>query len=139
MISQNKTQPTSSSTDEYLQTIESEARKNDAYKLAAIMKEVTDTEPQMWGTSIVGYGKHHYKYETGREGDTVAVGFSSRKAAFTIYGLFHYEENEENIELAQRLGTHTHGKGCVYIKSLDVINLEILKQMISNAYSARND
>jgi hypothetical protein len=138
MGSQNKTQPTASPVSDYLEAVEPKTRKSDALKLAQIMKETTHVEPKMWGASIVGYGNYHYKYETGREGDTVAVGFSARKSALTIYGLFHYEENKENIKLAQKLGTHTHGKGCVYIKSLDAIDLGILRQMILNAYKARS-
>lgn len=139
MGSQNKTQPTSKSVDEYLQSIEPETRKKDSIRLAELINEVTGVDPRMWGASIVGYGNYHYKYESGREGDTVAVGFSGRKAALTIYGLFHYEHNTKNIALAQNLGTHTFAKGCVYIKKLDAINIDVLRQMISNSYLARNN
>lgn len=118
----NKTQPTKLPVVDYLQSIEYDRQRYDATELMGLMEEVTGLKPIMWGTSIVGFGSYHYVYATGREGDTVAVGFSARNAALTIYGLFHYEENKENIKLAHRLGKHTHGKGCVYIKSLDAIN-----------------
>lgn len=138
-MSENKTQPTEDSIEGYIQAIENTLRRHDAQQMLGIMQAVTHDEPVLWGASIVGFGKYHYKYESGREGDTVAVGFAARKAALVIYGLFHYAENNENIALAKQLGSHTHGKGCVYIKSLDAINLDILQQMIANAYSARNN
>ena len=71
----------------------------------------------MWGGNIVGFGAYHYAYETGHEGDTVAVGFAERKQALVLYSLFHYEQNKENITLAKLLGPGTVGKGCLYVKS----------------------
>ncbi len=99
------------------------------------MSEVTGESPQMWGSSIIGFGVHHYIYETGREGDTVKVGFAPRKQALVLYGLKFYEVN---IELLKNLGPHTSGKGCLYIKDLDAIDLPILKELILTAYASKS-
>lgn len=103
------------------------------------MEEVTGVTPVMWGTGIVGIGNNHYVYASGREGDTPAVSFAARKNKITLYGVIFYLENKENVDLAKQLGPHTHGKGCLYIKTLDGINLAILKKMIKNAYLVRSD
>lgn len=89
----------------------------------------------MWG-SIVGFGRHHYRYDSGREGDTVAVGFSPRKSAFVLYGLI---EGEPDQELTTRLGKVQFGKGCVYIKRLSDVDTGVLAQMIETAYTARHN
>lgn len=133
----NKTQETDADVSSYLRTIDNSVRRQDAEQLVKIMAEATGTEPRMWGPSIIGFGTYHYIYESGREGDTPAVGFSSRKQALVLYGIFHYEDNETNVDLAGKLGTHTSGKGCVYIKSLSDVDLSILKMLVANAYKAR--
>lgn len=133
----NKTQPNNLSVESYLNNIENELRRNDAIQLAKIMEESTKTKPTMWGPSIVGYGTHHYVYESGRSGDTVAVGFAARKKALVLYGLLFYDQNNENIDLAKTLGPHTHGKGCLYIKKLADINLDVLEKMIIAAFKHR--
>ncbi len=135
----NKTQPTMAAVTDYLNGVEHPKRKADAIALDAIMRAATGAEPTMWGPSIVGYGTHHYVYETGREGDTCAVGFAARKPSLVLYGLFHHEKSADNIEAAAQLGPHTHGKGCVYIKSLADIDAALLGAMIKRAYAARNN
>lgn len=137
--STNKTQPTDFSVDEYIKSIENIQRREDAITLAEIIKSVTNTQPVMWGSSIVGFGTYHYVYDTGREGDTPAIGFSARKQALVIYGLLHYDQNTENTTLVKSLGSFTHGKGCMYIKSLSNINQKILEQMVANAFKKRNN
>ena len=99
----NKTQPTDASVSQYLDSIEDEARRKDAKRLAKIATEVTGEKPVMWGTGIVGFGTVHYVYASGREGDTAAVGFAARKNALAIYGL---KNAEENAELLEKLGPH---------------------------------
>ena len=135
MSSQNKTQATSSSYLEYLANIENEEHKVDAVKLIQIISKVADVSPVMWGTSIVGFGKKHYKYESGREGDTFVVGFSARKVALTVYGLLH---DETSFTLVDKLGKHTQGKGCIYIKRLNEIDLSILEQLIRSSFQVDN-
>ncbi|MFT4048691.1 MAG: DUF1801 domain-containing protein [Solirubrobacterales bacterium] len=110
-------------------------RREDALALCSILEAATGVEPVMWGSSIVGFGTLHYKYPSGREGDTPVVGFSPRKAALTIYGLKSYENNAEAVE---RLGPVTTGKGCVYIKDLAAIDREMLGQLARDAFAERS-
>jgi hypothetical protein len=100
------------------------------------MARATGDEPVMWGPSIIGFGSRHYVYESGREGDTPLVAFSARKQALTIYGLFPAPDHE-NVALASTLGPHTHGKSCLYIKDLNVIDIGVLTAMITQAYHTK--
>jgi hypothetical protein len=88
----------------------------------------------MWGPSIIGFGKYHYKYESGREGDTVLVGFSPRKPAFVLYGVTGFKGADA---LLTKLGKHTTGKGCLYIKKLADVDLKVLEQLIVKAATAK--
>ena len=139
MPTPNKTQATTEPVELYLAGIKDPAQRTDAQLLDELLQKATGAKPVMWGSSIVGYGSYHYIYESGREGDTCAVGFSARKAALTIYGLFHYETNQQNIELAGKLGVYTHGKGCLYIKKLSDIDQDVLAQMAKSAFRARSN
>lgn len=120
---------------DFLDSVENEERRADAHKLTAIMSEATGAEPILWG-SIIGFGKHHYKYETGREGDTVAVGFSPRKNALVLYGVIYYDQN---LEEAKELGKYKLGKGCLYINKLSDINIDVLSRMTASAFEERNN
>ena len=133
----NTTQPTSQSVDTYLAGIGNEPRRVDAAALIGLIASVTKSEPVMWGSSIVGFGTHHYVYETGREGDTVAVGIAARKEALVLYGLSQDQENKDT--LANQLGSYTKGKGCIYIKKLSDVNLDILRQMVASSFQHRNN
>lgn len=93
----------------------------------------------MWGPNLIGFGTHHYVYESGRQGDTVAVGFAPRKAALVLYGLIHDETNGHSTDIARRLGPHTHGKGCLYVKKLADLDQAVLETMITEAFKARNN
>ena len=135
----NKTQPTTGALHDYLLSIPNEPQRIDAATLTQLMQNTTGAQPVMWSPSIIGFGTYHYVYESGHEGDTMAVGFLARKAALTIYGLFHYPNNQQNIDRAKELGTITHGKGGVYIKSLSDIYLDVLKVMILSAFTAHNN
>jgi len=135
----NKTKITDVTVEEYISSLDNEVRREEAGQLVNIMKQATGDQPKMWGPSIIGFGTHHYVYESGREGETLAVGFSPRKPAIVLYGLFHYEHGVENAELASKLGTHTNGKGCVYVKKLTDIDTSVLKRMLKNTYHARNN
>jgi hypothetical protein len=131
-----KTVPTENSVETYLTSIDNMERQKDSRRLLALMQTITKEKPIMWGSSIVGFGKLHYKYATGREGDIMAVGFSARKQALVLYGLMYYEQNRN---LTEELGTFTSGKGCLYIKKLDDVNLGVLSDMIKQAYRQRNN
>ncbi len=132
----NKTKPEAASVDDFLASVEPPGRRDDAIELCQILREVTGVDPVMWGTSIVGFGNHHYVYASGREGDTPAVGFSPRKAALTIYGLKFYEQNAEAVK---ELGPVTTGKGCVYVKDLAAIDLTKLRSLAGEAFTERAD
>ena len=106
----------------------SEPRKSEILKLCDIMQKVTKKEPKLWGT-ILGFGSLHYKYLTGREGDMPIIGLASRKNAITLYLSYDIEKYEE----LKNLGKYTHGKGCLYIKKLTDVNLNILENLISHA------
>lgn len=115
-------------------------RRADAARLVEIMRDATGVEPEIWPGNIIGFGSYHYKYESGREGDTVKVGFAPRAQALTLYGLVRRygegSEEFENQELMDRLGTYTTGKGCLYVKYLDDIDTEALKDLIRIGFEA---
>lgn len=130
----NKTQPTPADVAAFLASIENDQQRQDAQALCELMREETGAEPVMWGSGIVGFGTYHYVYESGREGDTMVVGFAPRKDSLVLYSVLYYDPGEK---LARRLGTFKAGKGCIYIKRLDDINLDILRQMIRQAFTQR--
>lgn len=104
-----------------------EPRRTDAEELTGLMADATGERPRLWGTSIVGFGAYHYHYATGREGDAVAVGFSPRRAALTLY-LCGYLDGY--ADLLERLGPHTAGKGCLYLKRLADTDRGVLSQIV---------
>lgn len=123
----NKTQATGASVEEFLEGVENPARQRDGLRLLALMKKNTGEVPVMWGPSIVGFGSYHYRYESGREGDTVAVGFSPRKGSISLYGLTYAPEA---AELLPRLGKHKVGAGCLYINKLADVDEAVLAELI---------
>jgi hypothetical protein len=127
MMAENKTIPTDQSVEDFLNAIEDEQKRKDSFALLDLMREVTGLEPQMWGSSIVGFGSYHYKYASGREGDTIVAGFSPRKQYLTVYNMGGVDPDDD---LLKKLGKHTTGKGCLYIKRLDDIDLPALKSLI---------
>lgn len=128
----NKTIENEASVDEFLNSVKDEIKRADCQRINAIMKEITGDEPKMWGTSIVGYGNYHYKYESGREGDFMKVGFSPRAQNVTLYimpGFGRYED------LMGKLGKHKIGKSCLYVKKLADVDEEVLKELITESYA----
>ena len=114
----------------FLNGIADEGRRRDCFTILELMKDVTGAEPRMWGDSIVGFGNYHYRYASGREGDWFVTGFSPRKQNLTLYlasGL------GQHADLLQRLGKHTVGKGCLYIKRLDDIDLPTLRELVKRS------
>ncbi len=128
-MAKNKTTETNESILDFINTfVEDETKRNDAFELIKIMQEVTHFEPKMWGPSIIGFGSYHYKYASGHEGDAPLVGFSPRKAAISLYINVPTENRDE---LLSKLGKHKASKGCIYVKKLADIDIEVLKNMIS--------
>lgn len=131
----NKTGPEETRPGDFLQSIADEKRRTDAHALAKLMGDVTGEPATMWGSSIVGYGTHHYRYESGREGDTPIVSFAPRSGSLVLYGVAAHDAGGV---LAARLGPHTMGKGCLYIKDLSAVDTEVLARMIGVAYAAKS-
>ncbi len=116
---------------DFLRTIEDKTKLQDTKDLIKIMREISGKPPVMWGSSIIGFDKVHYKYESGREGDMGAIGFSPRKANLTIYlvdGISKYKD------LLDKLGSHKTSKVCLYIKRLSDVDLDVLKKIITESY-----
>ena len=126
-MSEMKTQPTQASVKEFIDGIESDQKRADSRTLLKMMREITGKRPKMWGPSIVGFGKYHYKYASGREGDWFLAGFSPRKQALTVYIMSGFPKH---AELMKKLGTYKTGKSCLYIKSLDDVDEVVLKKLI---------
>jgi hypothetical protein len=127
-MAENKTKATTKSVPEFLEQIEDPKRKSDCITIAAMMEKLTGSKPKMWGDSIVGFGDYHYTYASGREGDWFLAGFSPRKQNLTIYVMGYLEFYKELLE---GLGNFKHGKGCLYIKTLEDIDLKVLESLIS--------
>lgn len=111
-------------------------RRRDAEALVALMGEVTGLEPELWTGRIVGFGEYHYRYDSGREGDSPAVGFAPRSAATTVYLPDGVGAHEEALG---RLGPHTTGVGCLYLKRLDDVDLDVLREIVAASYRTLTD
>ena len=116
--------------EEFIEAISNKRRKADSKALLKIIQDITGKEPKIWGISIVGFGKYKYKRKNGEEYEWFNVGFSPAKAHLTLYVM--YDINEEQ-ELLSQLGDYRAGKGCLYIKRLENVNIEVLKQLISKS------
>ena len=125
-----KTKPGEGSVTAFINSVENEKRREDAFVMLDIMKGITKEEPKLWGPSIVGFGSYHYKYESGREGDWFLTGFSPRKANLTIYIMSGFKEHET---LMKRLGKYKTGSSCLYIKKLEDIDMRVLKELINKS------
>ena len=125
-----KTKPNKLSVEKFLNSIKDEQKRKDSFQVLEMMKKITKEEPIMWGTSIVGFGKYHYKYESGREGDWFLTGFSPRKQNLTLYIMSGFKRYNE---LMKKLGKHKTGSSCLYINKLDDIDLKVLKELISES------
>ncbi|HEV7798858.1 MAG TPA: DUF1801 domain-containing protein [Pyrinomonadaceae bacterium] len=125
-----KTKETEESVVAFLDKIKDETRRADCLAVVGIMRDATKEEPRMWGGSIVGFGRYHYKYESGREGDWMIIGFSPRKGDLTLYipgGVDKFSE------LVKRLGKYKTGKSCLYIKQLADVDVKILRKLVTQS------
>jgi len=129
-MTKNKTTQNASPVEDFINAVDNEQKRKDSWDMIALMKKITGSEPRMWGSSLVGFGSYHYKYESGREGDFFITGFSPRKAAFTVYIMPGFSEY---ADLMEQLGPYKTGKSCLYIKNLDIVDLGILEQIISKS------
>jgi hypothetical protein len=133
-MAENKTKATVESVESYLALVGDPERRRDCQALAELMRKATKQVAKMWGPSIVGFGSYHYKYESGREGESCLVGFSARKSEISLYGL-HAAPDAET--LLQALGKFKAGKGCVYIKRLSDIDAKVLQKLVASAAAER--
>jgi len=129
-VAENKTRATIASVTEFINAIEDRQKRADARKVAAIMRRVTGKRAKMWGSSIVGYGTYHYKYESGREGDFMIAGFSPRRQALTVYILAGFGRFDT---LMGKLGKYKTGKSCLYIKRLSDVDEKVLEKLIDGS------
>jgi len=122
---------TKASAEGFLERVPDEARRGDARRLCAMMREITGEPPTLWGTSIVGFGTYHYRYASGHEGDAPLAGFSPRSQHLVIYLAAEFGDRYQPV--LARLGPHTAGKGCLYVKRLDDVDQDALRELIDRS------
>jgi len=130
MAKANKTQPTTASVHRFIQQIDDPEIRRDCRTLKKMMEEVTAEKAVMWGDSLIGFGNYHYRYASGREGDFFLSGFSPRKHNLSVYIMIGFEPFEKQLE---KLGKHKLGRGCLYIKSLAAIDIDVLRAMVEES------
>lgn len=131
---ENKTQATQASVADFVASIDHEGRRADAHILLALYADVTGLEPQMWGPTIIGYGRYHYRYDSGREGDMCRAGFSPRKANLSLYLMGGYcnPDTQARVDaLRARLGKHKVGASCLYINKLADVDMAVLRELVA--------
>ncbi len=133
MASANKTKPESKSVAAFLAEVEPAARAEEGQVLVDLFARVTGQPPALWGPSIIGFGAYHYRYESGREGESPRVAFSPRKAKLVCYLKF---ESAVAEAILARLGKHSTGKGCIYINRLSDIDLSALEELVADSFQA---
>jgi hypothetical protein len=132
-LATNKTVETDASVGDFLDSVENDVRRTDAMVVLDIMKRVTGLPPKMWGPSMIGFGRYHYRYDSGREGDMMRIGFSPRKANLALYVIARDGRCED---LISRLGKHRSGVSCLYVNRLSDVNLEVLEELIEASWAA---
>jgi hypothetical protein len=132
-MAENKTKATKVSVAGFVGALSDQAKRADAKALIQLMQKAAGEKPKMWGPSIIGFGSYHYKYESGREGDMPLIGFSPRKPATVLYNMTGFSGAEA---LLAKLGKHTTGKGCLYIKKLADVDQQVLEAMAAKAVTA---
>jgi hypothetical protein len=131
-----KTRPTDADVEAFLAGVPDEARRADTRTVVALMARVTGQPPRMWGSSIIGFGTRHYRYPTGREGDIAVVAVAPRKAATTLY---LWNGFDGYADLLGRLGPHTQGKGCLYLKRVADVDAVVLAELVRRSYDGGTD
>ena len=127
MATKNKTAETEVNVVDFINLfVDKETKKQDSFRLIELMRKWSGFEPKMWGPTIVGFGSYHYKYESGHEGDAPLIGFSPRKAEFSLYVFVPGIDNKKFLD---ELGKYTMGKSCIYFKKLDDLNIDTLEKL----------
>ena len=130
-MAENKTKPTKASVTAFLNKIKDRQLRHDCSAILEMMQKVSKCEPIMWGSAIIGFGTYHYVYESGREGDTLCIGFSPRKQNISIYLMGGLNKVKDELS---KLGKHKTGGGCLYVKSLSDVNVTVLKKVFAKAF-----
>lgn len=131
-MAEQKTKATKASVSGYIAAIANEQRRKDCKALATLITKATGLKPKMWGTSIVGFGSYHYKYDSGHEGDSCVVGFSSRAGAISLY-VMNFDGRDA---LLAKLGKHKAAKGCLYINAMADVDAKVLTQVFKKGAAA---
>ncbi len=129
----NKTAPTDVDPRAFIAGLDSERRKTEALELLELFEVRTGEQPVMWGDSIIGFGSYDYSYKSGRTGTWMRVGFSPRKSQLTVYVMPGFDGYEEAL---QRLGPHSTGQSCLYLKRLDAVDKHVLGDIVADSYEA---
>lgn len=132
-MAERKTNETNESVDEFIDAIEDDSKREDCRAITKLMAAATGVEPRMWGTSIVGFGKHHYEYANGKPGEICKVGFAPRAKSIAIY----LPKYPEHATLINKLGKHKYSGGCLHIARLADVQVEVLRRMIKSAFRVR--
>lgn len=122
-----KTKRNKGDVEAFLNSLPDERKRQDSFTIMELMTQITGDEPAMWGDSIVGFGSYHYKYESGREGDWFVTGFAPRKQNLTLYIMSGFDEYDK---LLGKLGKHSIGKSCLYIKKIEDVDVDVLKELV---------
>jgi hypothetical protein len=125
--------PTRADVEGFLAAVPDATRRADAAALTRVMGEVTGQPPVLWGPSLVGFGRYHYRYASGRQGDAPVVGFSPRKANLVLYLLDGFDDHGD---LLARLGRHSTGRSCLYVKRLSEVDLQVLRELVKRSVEA---
>ncbi len=129
-MAENKTRPTGNDPWAFIEGVENERRRQDARTLMSLFERATGYPAQMWGEAIIGFGRYHYRYASGREGDHLITGFSPRKSAMAVYVMPGFDKYQAELS---RLGKHRHSVSCLYINRLDDIDMEVLEAIVADS------
>ena len=136
-MAKNKTTQTEADVFDFIKSyVDNDQKKADSLKLIQLLSEWSGFDPKMWGPTIIGFGSYHYKYASGHEGDAPLLGFSPRKAQFSLYV---YSETEKSKILLNELGKFKMGKACIYFKKLSDLNIAIIKELCSETIVYLNE
>jgi len=130
-MAEAKTKLTEQTVDSFLANVAEEQVRTDCYTIIKLMQKASGEPPKMWGPAIIGFGSYHYKYDSGREGDICTIGFSPRKGKITLYVLCGFQGQEQVLE---KLGKHKAEGGCLYIKKLTDVNVDVLDSLIKQSF-----
>ena len=135
-MSSNSTRPTDASVDEFIAAVDTEQRREDCRQLRTMIEQAAGEPAVMWGPSMIGAGTYRYRYKSGREGEIFAVGFAPRSGRISLYLAGSLEDRTDELDA---LGKHTAGKGCVYIKSLADLDLNVLARLFADSVATARE